>query len=164
MKIRSGWVSNSSSSSFVFPTREEDRRTAIRQLARILFMDTNRGPVLSLIDRMMEDIVDALHEDGEFVWYSKAGDYGDEWRTDRMKSVEDFEKYLDAPIPEKFEWIRRSLDYGETLFRIYVPDGGEGGSQLQSWLRESLKTWGRELVDLDDIWEAVNEEKREMKG
>ena len=169
MKARIGWVSNSSSTSFIFPSPEVDRRTAVRRLTDRLFPPTpytKKGWTLTehFMELIREDIFEALEEsEADFSW--EIDDFTMQEKTVvKIDDVETFEKYLGSKVPKKYSWLIGELGRGNHLYKINVPDYGEGGSRLQAVLRSTLITKTNMIIETDDLWGEVNKMKAKQKA
>jgi hypothetical protein len=180
MKKREGWVSNSSSTSFIVLSKKTTKYEASQDVARRLFDVSDSEEIdeetLGVQERFLinviEDVVEAFTaEDYAFAWEKEPADPWDRYRyseerVERLDTVEQLEKYLDGPLPEKFGWIRDKIINGYHLYRIDLPDFGEGGTGMQTALKRTLD---REMTGYDyivreeDVWDEVNKTKTEEK-
>jgi hypothetical protein len=173
VKVRLGWVSNSSSSSFIIASKSSSREDAAKEAIRDLFWtDSDRTDTHSqFIQFLRDDIAEALidednddYEIGLFEWDRNPNDSSDLsiCYAGVIEDVETLGKYLEidikklqGPVSKKVVDFLRS---GQKLYLFNVPDYGEGGSLLQTALRASLHTEGP-VIALEDVWREVNESR-----
>ena len=137
MKIRNGFVSNSSSSSFIIASKTKKK---LHKKLEEVFKTPSNYPIQDLGDEVVSTIMGCLRGDG----YGEDTDSGDSFST--IEEYQEFceEQYIDTPDPEIVELIKQG-------FTVYVGEfcSDEGG--IENILCETqLRYKDDELVIIHD--------------
>jgi hypothetical protein len=129
MKIKRGFVSNSSSTSFIIASKGEEQEAVARRIG-LAFSRSLGSTEVSF---------------SEYDARTLAEQYFDHEDTKVMKTEKDLKEYFedvcydyeDAIATEWGKTFKKAIDAGLTIWRGSMPDYGEGGDALTSMLRSA---------------------------
>lgn len=127
MKIRSGFVSNSSSSSFLIGTNSDEFTTLMEKSFPIIFEGKTEQSI-KFIENLASDVAYDLCD--EITLFKNIGEAEFYLREDCWLDDEGMQEEIN-----KFKELFENWDF---VYKLCVKDGGEGGTQLTSALRSSF--------------------------
>jgi len=150
MKTRQGFVSNSSSSSFVIVSKERNREKTIRQITDEVFSFQNPSCDHSAMSREMAE---AYFETGIDEYETvEALDY--QWKRDFGEI-----HFENRAEDEDYRVFKKLIEKGFVVRTGAMPNGGDGGTQLQRLLSIStiyvIKEDFAMVQQVDDIYTKI---------
>ncbi|WP_010254279.1 hypothetical protein [Treponema primitia] len=138
MKFRNGFVSNSSSSSFIICSKNKDKEFIRNRLAELFqFSKASPGKVFTddddvdFLSHIMADEYLDPHGDAEIERYYSWNEYAHHLHEEYFFGPEeDFDRYL-----KDYADIETLFKEGFIVFEGSMPDYGMGGSAMQYFLR-----------------------------
>jgi hypothetical protein len=152
MKIRNGFVSNSSSSSFLVFSKQKTLYDALKEGFDEIFAIPDveeRSPSERFCNQMKPFWLEQLSN----------GEYNDFWSNEMVNadcpesvvnvvsSEEEWTKYVDDKLTDD---VKELFASGWNCFMLDVPDGGDGGSLLQNISRHFVRPLKGETIIIRD--------------
>jgi hypothetical protein len=129
-KIRNGFVSNSSSSSFIIFADKGLGEKQAEKLLQKSFSDAYKLDGRFLVSRFFENIEEEFEDKDSFELFYKDRYYGDYYLSNDKKKKE-----IDDLV--KNSTIYHLLEEDKRVWRGEMPNYGEGGNQLESFLQSN---------------------------